>query len=210
MSKKIIALVLASVAAVLFLSSCQAPEEKVYPYPFDTAKITYSISGQSTGERVMFIKGNNLFIETHVTRTNNGVEERLDMITISSGEYLYQIDLNTKTGTTTKNAIYEELNNTPAAERAAFLTKVAIGVAESDTQQLQPKEQKDIAGQKCDLYLLPNVGEACLWNTLSLYSKMEVPQAGISDTMTATKVETGLEVSDQKFEIRRNANFPPN
>ena len=202
MSKKSIASFLLASALVLILSSCQAAAtEKLYPHSFDTAKITYAISGQSTGERVAFIRGNNSFVETHAARTNNGVEEKLDMITIVSGEYLYQIDLNTKTGSQTKYPIYAELVKLPASERANFLTKVAVGLAENSTQQPQPKEQKDIAGKKCDLYALGTVGEICLWDGIALYSKMEIPQSGVSDIMTATNIETGLEIADQKFEI---------
>ncbi len=188
-------------AALLLLSSCQAGEEKLYPYGFDTAKIVYEISGNSTGSRTIFIKGNKSSTETHASRLNNGVEEKLDMLTIDSGEYLYQIDLNTKTGSSSKNPVWAELKSLSGGDRAAFLTRLAVGMASGETQQPQPKEQKDVAGQKCDLYLLPNVGEICLWNGVALYSKMELPQAGISDMMTAKSVEMNLEVSDQKFEI---------
>lgn len=201
MSKKIIAISLVSAAILITLSSCQSGEENLYPYNFSTAKIVYKIDGNSAGQRTMFIKGNKSSSEIHASRTNNGIEEKLDMLSIDTGEYIYQIDLNTKTGSSSKNPIYNELKNLTGRDRAEFLTKLAVGMTAGSTQQPQPKEQKQIAGQTCDLYVLPNVGEICVWNGLTIYSKMELPQAGISDTMTATSIETGLEISDQKFEI---------
>ena len=206
MSKKILAIIGSFCFLGLFLTACQAEtagptEEKIYPYGFDTAKVTYEMKGSITGQKTVYYKGNKSSTETHASRNNAGVEEKMDMLTIDSGEFIYQIDLNTLTGTNAKNPVYSELKGLSGAARAEYLTRIAVGGAPGSTQQPVSKEQKEIAGQKCDLYQVADLGEVCLWSGIPLYTKIELPDAGISNTVTATAVQINLDVSDQKFVI---------
>lgn len=205
MFRKISTLTLATVITSLFLVSCQSAgqpqeEEKVYSYPFNTAKITYEIKGDMQGTKTVFIKGNQSSTEVHKTKNLSGVLQNTDTLTIDTGEYIYQIDLQTKTGTGSKNPVYEQLKVLPASARAAFLTKLAIGVVDNGKVPA-PKEQKDIAGQKCDLYSIAGFGDVCLWNGIPLYTSVQLPQAGMATTETATNIELNLDVSDQKFAL---------
>lgn len=206
MSKKILAIIGSFCLVGLALSACQAEttqpvEEKVYPYGFDTAKITYEMKGTVNGQKTVYYKGNKSSTETHASRMNAGVEEKTDMLTIDSGEFIYQIDLNTMSGTSGKNPVYTELKSLSGAARAEYLIKMAVGGPVGSTQQPVPKEQKEIAKQKCGFYTVSGLGEVCLWNGIPLYTKIQLPEAGIDSIIEAASVEVNLEVSDQKFII---------
>ncbi len=203
MFRKISTLTLVTLIDSIFLASCQSTtpqeEEKVYSYPFDTAKITYEIKGDMEGTKTVFIKGNKSSTEIHKTKNLSGVVQNTDTLTIDTGEYIYQIDLQTKTGNGSKNPVYEQLKALPAAQRANFLTKLAIGMVGNGAKMPAPKEQKEVAGRRCDLYSIANFGDVCLWYGVPLYTMVQIPQAGMATTETATSIELNPDVSDQKF-----------
>jgi len=192
-------IIISGTLAFLVLAGCQAArqEEKLYPYPYDTAKITYEIKGSVEGSKTTFLKGNKSSVEIHQSRKTSGAVENLDSLIIDAGEFIYQVDLDTKTGTINKNPVYQELKKIAAAQRQEFLEKLATGTVGENNTKPNPKEQKEIAGQKCDLYAIEGFGEVCLWYGIPVYSRVEI--SGVSITETATRIETNIEIADQKF-----------
>lgn len=202
MFKKVSTTVLITAIASISLVGCQSTgtqEEKLYPFTFDTAKISYNISGDATGTKVAYIKGNKSSVEVHKTRKVSGVEQTMDTLTIDSGEYIYKINLNSKSGSVSKNPVYDELIKTPAANRADFLNKLNLGIVGQQTTMQQPKEQRTYAGQPCDLYTIQTFGEICLWQGLPLYTKVQIPGEISASIEEATEIKLNLEVADQKF-----------
>ena len=80
------------------------------------------------------------------------------------------------------------------------LEEIAIGIMAED-EMIEPKEEKEYAGQKCKLYEMEGVGETCLWNGIPLYYSVLVPQSRINSSSTATSVELDTEISDTEFEL---------
>lgn len=185
-----------SVLSVFLLSACAGSAAVVTPYPFKTAKIVYTLSGETTGTMTVLIKGDNARHEAH------GVEgeTKVDTLVMELGEKIYYIDLNTKTGRSEKNPIHDELKSLSANKRMARLQQIAIGVTSED-EMPAPKEEKEYAGQKCSLYEIMGVGETCLWNGIPLYYSVSVPESGITSGSTATSIEIDGEISDSEFEL---------
>lgn len=187
------------------LSGCSTQgTEKISPYPFDTAKIEYELSGDITGTISVVIKGDQSSHETNATEESTG--ESIHNKLLDKGEYLYQIDIKTNQGQKAKNPIHEQLKALPQEERMAFLTKLAVGAGiEGD----DPKSvgEKAVAGETCKLYEVQNIGEICLWNGLPLYSSMSIPEAGIQSTNTAVSIQLNVDVPDSTFDVPSDANI---
>jgi hypothetical protein len=175
--------------------------ERVYPYPFETAKIEFSLTGSMEGTRTMYIKGDKESNETHTVQKNGDQEEKIDIKLLELGDLYYQIDLNAKTAIKTTNPLYNDLKNMPQENRMDFLVRAATGnVAAGSTAPLA-KNEKEIAGQKCNVYDIQTYGEVCIWNGIPLYSTIKIPTQNIENTTTATKIETGIDVPDSVFTI---------
>lgn len=195
---------LAVAVFTLALAGCsEQKSEKVHPYPFDTARIEYELSGDITGNISVVIKGDQSSHETHATEQSTPgttINNKL----LDKGEYLYQINLDTNQGQKAKNPIYEQLKALPQEERMGFLTKLAVG-AGADGEDPKPVGEKVIAGETCNLYEVRNIGEICLWNGIPLYSSMNIPEAGIQSTNTAVSLQLNVNVPDSTFEVPSDA-----
>lgn len=138
--------------------------------------------------------------ETHAVHQAESGEQKIDTLYLENGPEVYQADLNAKTGTKSKNPIYQQLKNLSSEKRMEFLTKVAIGI-DNATPLPKPKEQKDIAGQKCDLYNIQGISDLCIWNGIPIYENILFPEAGIDLVVTATKIELDADIPDSKFAL---------
>jgi hypothetical protein len=184
----------------ILLSGCAVPEERVYPYPFDTAKIDYKLSGTLEGTQTVHIKDDNATHETHVIRKlPEDMQENMDILIIDKKDQLYEIDLNKKTGIKSINPIYTQLKEKPMEDRLDFLVKLATGKIEGEKPASKGKKQ--YAGQECDLYDMMEIGEICIWNGIPLYSSLTIPGDEITSSMTAEKIELNIVIPDNTFNI---------
>ena len=168
----------------------------VYPYPFESAIIEYEIQGNVEGNITVTIDGDRSKHETVATAEGEEINNAL----FDLGETLYQIDYNLGAGQKAPNPIYSELRNMDENERKDFLTKLAVGAPETGAVPT-PKEQREIAGQTCDVYDLQGIGEICLWDGVPLYSSVEIPEQGIKNTNTAVSVQVNPTIPESTFEI---------
>ncbi len=199
MLKKSLLLVIA--AALFIAAGCSQKPEKIYPYSFDSAKIEFALTGNMEGTKTLYIKGDKMLIETHAVRKgDDGEEEKVDSLYIDTGATVYQVDLNTKTAVSAGNSIYDTLKNMPLEKRKEYLVKVGTG-AIVDESIPRPTGQKEIAGKKCDLYDVQGLGQTCLWDGLSLYTSIKIPDAGIDNTSEAVSIEINAAIADSHFEL---------
>jgi len=184
---------------IVLISGCVATET-VSPYPFDTAKIEYNLSGSLEGTQIVYIKGDNAIHETHATTKENNQEVLVDILYLELGESLYDINLATGEGTKVKNPIYNELTNLNKEERIDYLTRLAVNVDEAAGVPI-PKSESEYAGQKCKLYDIEGLGEICMWSGIPLYSKLSPAGGESENTMTAVSVEIDTSIPDNMFQI---------
>lgn len=188
----------------LALSGCAGTQkEQVYPFPFESARIEYQITGNVEGTTTVLIKGDKQAYETTAVIKGADIEEETKTKIIDAEGMLYQIDLVTGTGQSMANPIYEQLKKLAPEERMDFLTKLAVGISDSGgvSDVPQPKGQKTVAGETCDLYDIQSVGEICLWNGIPIYSSMSIPEAGIMSANTATSIQLNVDIPDSAFNV---------
>lgn len=180
----------AVICATALGAGCSMTEDKVYPYSFNTARIEYAAPGNTEATTIVTIKGDKQLFQT------SGAQKTLMIIDKDKISY---INLDSKTGTTSKNQNYNELKNLPKEQRMNYILGTSLGLKETkDGQDLpQPSSQKQIAGQTCDVYENSPLGTVCLWNGLPL----EIVPGTSGTGVTATKVEVNPEVQDSVFQV---------
>lgn len=180
-------------------TSPQQTEEdgKLYPYDFDSAKIEYELKGNVEGTITVYVEGDK---SSHETTATTAEGEEIHTKLIDLGDTLYQFNLTTKEGQKAPNPIYDQLRALSMDEREGFLTKLAVGAPDEGTTP-QPTEQRQIAGQSCDLYNLQGIGEICLWNSIPLYSSITIPEQSIDNSNTATSVQINAAIPEGTFDI---------
>ena len=173
--------------------------QSIIPYPFKTAKIEYNITGNLEGTTTVKIKGNNVSHETIVT--GNSEESMVHSMLIETESKLYQINLIEKTGNSSDNPVFKQVEQLPQNRRMDYMSKLATGLSGEDTAANPPIGQKKVAGETCDLYQIRGLGEICLWNSIPLYSMVEIPDKNIKSTTTASSIQTNVEIPDSDFAV---------
>ncbi len=193
--------------AGLVVTGCQGDggNGNLYGYEFETAKISYQISGSSTGTSEVLIKGEKKFVHNRITQTMvNGETVEMDNIFIQDGSRLYTLDAKSKTGSRLSSPLYSELQNLSPAERATRIVHDALRDNRTPEEQaaspLSPESTETIAGQTCSLYRLGNL-ETCLWQGIPLRTVASLPDYGVETTTVATKVELNQPIADSEFDL---------
>lgn len=186
--KKII--LAALICATTIGAGCNMAEEKIYPYPFNSARIEYSTTGSDKPTTIVTIKGDKQLFQT------SGTQKTLMIIDKDQISY---INLDEKAGTTSNNQTYNELKKLPKEQRMSYLLGTSLGLKETKDGQSLPTaaSQKQIAGQTCDFYENGPVGAICLWNGLPLEITPAAPGLGI----VATKIEVDTDIPDSTFQV---------
>lgn len=183
---------------VLVLTGCTPdyPNELAV-YDFDTALVQYELSGQTEGDATLYMRGDQKALYKSV-RVLDTEKNTLDL---ELGDKAYAVDMDKATASELPNTDYETLKGLSAEDQNKYLVKKALGIKNS-AEDPQVATTKSIAGQECDLYIVANIGTACIWNGIVL--EKEVNIAGVTNQMVATRVETNVKIQPEKFEIPAN------
>ncbi len=184
----------------LFLTGCQ--QQNVYGYDFETAHITYEIEGTSNGTSEAWIKGDKKLIETDIVQNKpDGSTVEVKKIQIQDGDKFYQLNEDTKEAISVIDPEFASLEAMSPDQRIEYLTKKAVlRNASDDTELPEPQEQKEIAGQTCDVYT-SGYRTLCLWQGIPLQETTDLAEYGTNVTTTATSVELGVGIADSKFKV---------
>lgn len=189
---------------LLVITGCATQPAKVMPYPFDTAIVESAIEGSTSGTMTTYIKGDKMTTETHAEMAGEEAQ-KIDTLYIDTGETVSFIDLNSKTGVQSENPIYQKLQDMESdEEKLDFLTDIILAVPEGESRNDYASKtgEKEIAGQKCELFTITGLMEVCIWNSIPVYSKAIISDEEGSDViMEASKIQTNIDVPDNKFEI---------
>ena len=182
--------------STLLLSGCGdgSASKKLSVFPFNTAVIKYELSGSFTGEENLYIKGD--LMSSHKYIMQNDAEE--STLELSLGSEKYIANLNKMTAIKTKNEQYDKLITLGKEDQNKLLILSALGLKDSDPIPSSSGTKK-IAGQTCDVYVIENVGTACMWNGLVLEKKITI--LGISNDKTAVSIELDKDISNDRFEL---------
>jgi hypothetical protein len=182
--------------SALFLSGCgdDTVTKKLSVFPFNTAVVKYELSGSFVGEETLYIKGD--LMSSHKYITQNDQEE--STLELSLGSEKYVANLDKMTAIKVKNEEYDKLIKLNKEEQGKQLIRDALGLQATDAIPSSSGTKK-IAGQTCDVYVIENVGTACLWGGLVLEKKITI--LGISNDKTAVSIELDKEISNDRFDL---------
>ncbi len=187
----------------LVISGCAQNTNSIYQYPFNTAKISYTISGTTEGTSTVTIKGDKSVREAHIIFHKPTGDEKQDNLYIDDGQYVYSVDLDKKQAAETPNPLYDILMKVDPSQRQDFLKKIAVGEDPNNaaTQQLQQLGTLTVAGQQCQMYDTGGFGQVCLWNGIPLKTSISIPDLGLNNSTVATSVQTDIDVPDSAFDV---------
>ncbi len=163
-------------------------------YSFDTAIIQYEIGGISQGDETVYMRGDQKSSHRFVT---TGTQEE-NTLQLDLGKERYIADLNKMTAIKVKNSDYEKLVSMNKEEQEKYLVRKALGLKDN-VEVPEPLTTTMVAGQKCKLYEIENIGVACIWNGVVL--KKEINMLGNSSTKTAVSVEINVDIAKERFEL---------
>lgn len=186
------------------LTGCQSADQNVYGYDFNTAKITYQVSGSSVGTSEVIIKGEKKVIRNKIIQTKlDGSQVNIDTYLIQDGEKLYTLDSTNKTASVLKQPFYGEMQKITPEARKTLMIKEALRITETPGQSSElpkPEKTQEIAGQKCDYYT-GGLTKTCLWEGIPLQTIASLPDYGIQTETTATKIELNQPIADSEFAV---------
>jgi len=190
--------------SLIALSACQNGPNNVYGYDFDTARISYQISGSSVGTSEVLIKGEKKVIRNNIVQTRvDGSKVNINSFLIEDGDKLYTLDPSTKTGSVLKQPFYSELKGMSPEQRKVRMISEALRLNQTPDQQNQvpqPDKTSEVAGQKCDYYT-SGITKTCLWEAIPLETVATQQEYGIQTETTATKIELNQPIADSEFAV---------
>lgn len=162
-------------------------------FPMESGTISYQIKGDGTGEATLqFDRNGWRYIERRkLVIKRYGIESTEERITLSDGDYLHAINLDTKKGNTTQNNHWSSL-----LAYKDFNTSLA---AIYENNQGKFISIDTLLGKPCQRWLFSSgsIKELWLWQGLPLKTVKEVP--GLKYEQVATKISDHL--NSQAFEI---------
>ncbi len=172
----------------------------VLGYDFDTARITYQISGTGEGSSEVLIKGDKKVIKTDVIMRREGQPDKpVSSYVIQDKANVYTLNKDEMKGTLIENPLYNELKKLSPDEVKKRLIKEAVRGSVEEGQEPTPVGQEEIAGQTCDVYEY-GYTKSCLWQSIPLKTVVSLPEYDIETTTLATNVELNGDISDAEFE----------
>ncbi|MBT3878961.1 MAG: hypothetical protein HON76_18455 [Candidatus Scalindua sp.] len=163
--------------------------------------IKYKISGMNEGTEVVYFDnwGGDEAKYTNTTMSMMGITKKTNSLTIitDSGQWIYNIDLDKKTGTKMKNPMYDQFAGKSEKELENFAEEMlgAMGAKKTGTEE--------VAGKICDVWESQMVKtKTCVWNGITL--KAEAGLGKMSVNTVATEVIDGASIPKDKFEVPSN------
>jgi hypothetical protein len=198
-NKFILSLIIAS--SVFGLVGCQN-DANIYGYDFQTARITYKISGYSEGTSEVIIKGDRKVIKHNIVQSkSDGTKNEINTLLIQDADKNYTLDMKSKSGSVVKQPFYAELLKLNPEQRKARMVLEAIREEGSEGQDApKPESTETVAGQKCEVYS-GKITKTCLWQGIPLKTIASLPDFGIQTETIATKIELNKEIADSEFDV---------
>jgi hypothetical protein len=189
--KKIIPIL--ALAAIVFAGCGESYPSEIEAYTFDSAVVQYEYTGNVEGEATLYARG-----DQKATYRTLGDKNELELDLGSKG---YSVDMNKATAIEFANPDYEVLKGMSMQEQESFLVKKALGLKDS-AEMPEVFTNKVIAGQTCNVYIISNIGSACIWDGIVL--EKEVTIQDVTNRQVAVSVQTGLNIPSSKFELPAN------
>lgn len=164
-------------------------------HPLEQYCVWYEHTGtMMTGESQMCMRkhGQESFTISQTGISMMGITQNQNTHTITIGDKIYNINLDTMTGTETTNPMYEGLSN---ADPEDLTAKIMAGLGLTDTGQ-----DKDIAGVTCNILSSAQMGSACFTDDMIM-----LEQDIMGNTQTATQVDLDSGGDDANYNLHNSS-----
>lgn len=178
-------------------SSSKGPKR----YGEESGIITYEYTGMQTGKETIYFDqwGMREAKYTQASSKISGVTQKKDEVAIIDNDWVYTADLIKKTGVKTKNQMLKQLvanaNTTDMAELGKKML-TTMGGKKTGTEE--------IAGKTCEIW---EVASTKIWIWKSITLKTETNIMGLSYTMVAKEVKTGVNIPADKFKAPEGVDY---
>ena len=170
-------------------------EPEFKKYPFKSALIEYTFTGDGSGTMRHFIDywGVREVQEDKSTIKMMGQERKNNMLIISDQDTSIQINMTDSSGMKMKDPRWDSMIQSFKKMTADQKKNFASEMMKTSMQQFQAKAvgTEDILGKKCEIFEVQGY-KISIWNGLPL--KSVVSMNGMNMTVTATKLETDVDV----------------
>lgn len=160
--------------------------------------IKYNVTGMNEGTEVVYFDnwGEREARYSNTSINMMGVIRKNNTLTImtDNGKWIYNIDLDKKTGTKMKNPTFDKLAGKSEKELEDLTEKMLgkMGAKKTGTEK--------VAGKTCDVWESQSVKtKTCIWNDITLKSEAGIGK--MSMNLVATEVKEGVSIPDEKFQI---------
>lgn len=182
-------------------SSQPATETPGYPkrYLVESGIVEYEMSGMQKGtETVYFDKWG--WREAKYTNSElsiAGITRKESKLSIMDGDWIYNIDLESRTGTKIKNTLLPQFIE---AARKKGQTMTELGEEMMRNMGGEKSGTDTVAGQPCDVWVSKQMdSRSCVWNGVTL--RTEVTMGGMRMTSNATRFQGNAAVPADKITI---------
>ena len=166
-------------------------------YQIESGIVEYAISGSQTGTETLYFDkwGMREAKYTNTEISAMGITQKTNQMTLMDGDWIYNVDLDKRTGTKMKNPLFEMI-----ADKSGTKDFGEMGLQMLKEMGGEKTGSEEIAGKLCDVWESKDLGsKSWIWNSLTL--KTEVNMAGIAITILATKVDEGASIPEDKFTL---------
>lgn len=180
---------------VFWATSLMANDATPRLHPTEKACISYETSGQMMSGTTTRCHRDYAYEQYEIQNTEigfAGITQQQNQHTITIGEWIYAIDLETNTGTKTANPVYSglvsSLKNSSAEEMSATFMS-AMGMTATG-------ETRTVAETSCDVYTSAQMGSVCMTD-----GGLMLEQEFMGTTQIAVRVSIGDGGDDANYTL---------
>ncbi len=185
----------AAAATLLLTAHAHANDATPRLHPTEAACITYETNGPMMSGDTTRCHRDYAYEQYEIVNTNisfAGVSQSQNQHTITIGDWIYAINLQTNTGTKTQNPMYDGLvsaleDSSPEEMTPVFLD--AMGMTANG-------QSKTVVGVQCNVYTSAMMGTVCLTD-----GGLMLEQEFMGTTQVATNVAIGDSGGDENYTL---------
>lgn len=186
----------------LIVNSVMAQSHDFKRYAIKSAIVEYELSGMQTGTSTTFFDNYGMQEATYEEAIVDMFGDKQEIKTVSylNGYWQYNLDLQTNTGTKTKNADLESLVENSDGD----LEQLGLEMFKSMGGKLIGQEK--LLGKTCDLWELESLGtKVWVWKNIPLQSETEM--MGLTILRKAISLKEGVGIPLEKLKVPDGIEF---
>lgn len=192
----------AVLATALFVctGAAQSPAQSTKSYKrygVQSCIVEYSLGGSQSGTETLYFDRYGMREARYANKELSvlNVKQKQNTLVLTDFDWTINIDLDKKTGTKTKNTVFQEM-----VKNAKDDDVIEMGMKMLKDMGGVKVGTEKVAGKTCDVWEVKKLGsKTWLWNAIPL--KTVAKFAGVEIQSVATKVQEGASIPESKFQV---------